>query len=237
MGKYLRAGVLGGAAGGLAMALYLLAVVEPILAEAIAMEEHVGEVEAPIFSRMAQQAGGALGTIVYGVLFGVVLAVVFALVRHRLRGDELQRVRSLATVVFTSAVLVPFLKFPASPPGVGDPATVGRRTALYVLLVGLSATAAWSAWRVRRTLVARGVADASASMTAVVGYVAFVAAIFVLLPGTGGKNSLPAELVWRFRVTSLGGSALLVTVTAVAFAWRLRASSPAVTPGEVDAVV
>jgi hypothetical protein len=60
---------------------------------------------------------------------------------------------------FVSLFLVPFLKYPANPPSVGDPGTVTRRTMLYLLLVGWSVVGMWAAWRLHRELVTRGVAD------------------------------------------------------------------------------
>ncbi len=221
MSKFLRQGLVAGAAGGVAMAVYLLVVVEPILAEAIAVEEQGAEVHQALFTRGAQQLGGAVGTVLYGAFLGVLLGATVALVRHRLRGDDWQRAVRVAATAFVSALLVPFLKYPPNPPGVGDPSTVGRRTALYVLFVGISVIAAWSGWRLSRTLAARGLPARVAVVAGATLYVVAMGVAGLLLPGSGNVVSLPAELVWRFRIASLGGTALLVAVTGVVLGWRL----------------
>ncbi|MBW3555812.1 MAG: CbtA family protein [Actinobacteria bacterium] len=221
MSKFLREGLVAGAAGGLAMAVYLLLVVEPILAEAIALEEQGSDAHQALFTRGAQQLGGAVGTVLYGAFLGVLLGATVALVRHRLRGDDWQRAVRVAATAFVSALLVPFLKYPPNPPGVGDPSTVGRRTALYLLFVGISVIGAWSGWRLSRTLAARGLPPRPAVIAGATLYVVAMGVAGLLLPGSGNMVSLPAELVWRFRIASLGGTALLVAVTGVVLGWRL----------------
>ncbi len=221
MVKILREGLVAGAAGGLVTSIYLMLVVEPILADALALEERGEGVHQELFTRGVQQAGGVIGTILYGVLLGVILAATVASVRDRLAGDDWQRSMRVAATGFVSVLLVPFLKYPPNPPGVGDPGTVGRRTALYLLFLAISVAAAWSGWRVARSRTARGASRRLATVSGVVAYVVVVGAAALLLPGSGNVVSLPAELLWRFRTSSLGGSALLVSVSASVLGWRL----------------
>src|SRR6266540_3810611 len=47
-------------------------------------------------------------------------------------------VAGLAAVAFASAWLVPFLKYPSNPPGVGEASTISQRTRLYLAMVALS---------------------------------------------------------------------------------------------------
>jgi Probable cobalt transporter subunit (CbtA) len=54
---------------------------------------------------------------------------------------------------FVAAYLTPFIKYPPNPPSVGDPETIGRRTALYLVLVLLSIAAMVLAVRARQGLV------------------------------------------------------------------------------------
>ena len=49
--------------------------------------------------------------------------------------------------------VVPFFKYPANPPGVGDPDTVGRRTVLYLALIAVALAADGLAVAVRRRLL------------------------------------------------------------------------------------
>lgn len=236
MKKYLREGLVAGAAGGLAAALYLAVVVQPILGQAIALEEPTSGSHDALFSRGVQQVGGAVGIVLYGALVGVILGAVLALVRHRLRGDDWNRSMRVATAAFVSVFLVPFLKYPGNPPGVGDPATVQRRTALYLFFIGLSILAAWSGWRVTRTLGARGRPPELAVAAGVAAYVVVVAVAAALLPGSGDAVPVPAQLLWRFRIASLGGSVILMAVTGYVLGWRLsRSAAPAAAPTGVHA--
>src|SRR5438477_438541 len=58
----------------------------------------------------------------------------------------------LAAMAFIAAFLVPFAKYPARPPGVGEPDTVYQREGLYLGLLALSvagiivALRAWRGW-------------------------------------------------------------------------------------------
>ena len=54
---------------------------------------------------------------------------------------------------------MPFLKYPANPPSVGDPDTIGRRTELYLAMIVCSLLAAVAALRIRAWLAARRDAD------------------------------------------------------------------------------
>jgi hypothetical protein len=47
----------------------------------------------------------------------------------------------LAVAAFVSLVLVPGLKYPANPPAVGDPGTIGSRTALFFTMIVISVAA------------------------------------------------------------------------------------------------
>lgn len=225
MNKYVREGVVAGAAGGLAMALFLLLVGERAIGEAIARESQSG-VHEEMFTRGTQQLGGAIGAVLYGALLGALLGMTLAVVRHRLRGDDWTRSVKVATVAFVTMILVPFVKYPPSPPGVGDPATVGRRTALYLLLLAVSVAATWVAWRSYRALAARGVAPQRAVPLGLGTHLVVVGLAVIMLPQTGDENTLPVDLVWRFRLQSLAGTALLFTVAGLVLGARLRRQGP-----------
>src|SRR5215212_5378893 len=186
MKTYLRRGALAGMAGGLASALVLLRVGERSISRAIALEHARagGEPTHEMFSRHVQLAGGAVGTLIAGAAFGVIFAVVFAAIRHRLAGrDDWRRATTLAFVAFVTVSLVPWLKYPANPPAVGDPDTIDQRTALYMVMLVWSVVAAWAGWRLHRWLRARGVADHLRLPAVLLAWPAIVGTGFALLPG------------------------------------------------------
>ncbi len=152
--RLLKEGVLAGVAGGAALALVLRLIGEGPIGRAVALEGPGGD---EMFSRGVQQAGGMVAAVLYGAALGAVFTLAYALVRHRLRTpDDWRASVALAAAGFTAVFVLPFLKYPANPPAVGDPDTIGRRTALYLLAVAWSLLATWGGWRAWRALVARG---------------------------------------------------------------------------------
>jgi predicted cobalt transporter CbtA len=231
MTRMMRLGAVSGLCGGLAGALFLLAVGERSIADAIALEDAAaraaGEAHEEVFSRGVQVFGGMAGSVVAGVVFGLVLATVLAAVRHRLAfADDWRRALAVSATGFVTLALVPALKYPANPPAVGDPDTIGRRTTLYVLLLAWSVVAAWGAWRLSLWLRARRTPD-STRLTASVALFAVVVGLgFVVLPGTPDAVTAPATLVWRFRIASLGGAALVWLVSGTVLGALLTRPGP-----------
>jgi hypothetical protein len=233
MRRHLRDGALAGLAGGAALALVLLLAGEGSIGQAIDIERraHPGAGHDEMFSRGAQQAGGALAALVWGVALGLVLSVAWALLRRHLRpadrgatGDWRAAV-GLGAIAFLTVNLVPFLKYPANPPGVGDPGTIGRRTALYLLMLAWSVVATAASWRLSRWLDGRGVPD-HLRLPAVAGaYVTLVVVGLAALPGSPDPVAAPATLVWRFRLTSLAGTAAYWAVCGTVFGWLRMAGA------------
>ena len=150
-----------------------------------------------------------IGAVVYGVFMGVVFAVILAAVRHRMASrDDVRRARSLAVVGFVTIALVPFLKYPANPPAVGSPDTIGRRTALYLVILAWSIVTTWAAWRLWTWLATRPVSEGLRVAAATALGFAMVALAFVLLPGSPDPVRAPANLIWHFRIASIGGAAV-----------------------------
>jgi predicted cobalt transporter CbtA len=117
----------------------------------------------------------------------------------------------LASAIFVGAALIPFLKYPANPPTVGDPSTIGVRTAAYFAIVGLSLLAILTAWYASRLLRERGVSAPVRQMAVGLGLVVVVAGLFVGLPAATDPGEFPAGLLWSFRLSSLGTQLVLWT--------------------------
>ena len=139
------AGLLAGAFG------YLVG--EPRIEAAIAIEEaatHTGPVADDhhadeLVGRDGQRAGLFLATGLFGTAMGGLLATAYVLLRRRLRAtDDGRSALLLAGGTLLGAVLVPFLKYPANPPAVGDPDTIDQRTVAYLALVVLGLVAVWA---------------------------------------------------------------------------------------------
>jgi hypothetical protein len=104
---------------------------------------------------------------------------------------------------------VPFLKYPANPPGANDPATIGKRTTLYFLMIALTVLLALAAVIGGRRL-AGSWGNWNATLAAVTAFVAVIAVAMVFLPAVNETpKDFPAAALWQFRLASLGIQALL----------------------------
>lgn len=182
-----------------------------------AMPEMANEPE--LVSRSVQASIGLLtGVVVYGAALGGLFALVFAVAYGRMGRLGPRAVAALlAAGAFTALYLVPSLKYPANPPSVGEPATIGLRTGLFFLMMLISIVAMAAAVMLRQRLAARS--DGwSATLIAGALYLVVVIAAAVLLPPINEvPEGFPATVLWQFRVASLGMQAILWTTIGLLF--------------------
>jgi hypothetical protein len=212
MKRVLLNGLISGLAGGIALAAYMLLVGRGPINAALDYEEtlaHEAEgashTHEALFGQGVQEIGGAIGLIVCGIALGVIFAITLASMSPRLgQVAPIHAATRLGAIGFVVVVVVPFLKYPANPPAVGDPDTINERTVLYFALLGLSIALANGVWsfvqRVERSAVTRAWLGTTL-------YALGLAIIFLVLPGSVDQIDAPADLVWNFRLASLGGLA------------------------------
>lgn len=206
--------VMVGLLAGLTSAVLQTFVGEPLVRQAIALEKaRATTVEPELVSRSVQSGVGLFaGLGLAGVAFGLLFSLTFWGLRAG-RPDPFRRALVAGSILFGSLTVAPWLKYPPNPPAVGNPETLDRRQALYVSLVALS--------------LALGLAGAALSsrlrrwpehlrVTAVILAVGIPFALaLAVLPPAPDRVDAPATLIWRFRLASLGGSALLWAVLSV----------------------
>lgn len=212
---FLVHGLLAGLLAGVAAFLVAHQVGEPPVEAAIALEEaaaadpgstgsHDHGDEEAVVSRPTQRTWGlAAGTLAIGTALGGLVALVAAAAVGRLgRMTPRQSTAAVAGTGFVSFALVPFLKYPATPPAVGSAATIGERTALYfgflllsVVAAGIAVALAQRVWH-RRGAYAAVLAGAGA-------YVALAAVAAVAMPTVDELGTFPASTLWSFRVSSV----------------------------------
>ena len=168
--------------------------------QAIAFEEQAGRGRARArrgAGRLARRCRRSLGLLTAALVYGLAL-------RRPLRAGAsppstaascapAPRARRiwLAAFAFVAVFLVPFVKYPANPPATGDPDTIGKRTAVYVVMIAISllggdrrgapARACWpSAGRARPRRSAAGA-----------GYLAVVVVAGLALPSI---HEVPADV-------------------------------------------
>ena len=228
---FLGRGALAGLAGGVATAVFHWLVTERQITQALAIEaaRETGAHEER-FTRGTQVIGGMLGSGLYGVFLGLIFGFVCALLWSSMPGrDVFARSIRLAIVVFVAWTLVPALKYPPNPPGVGDPETVGQRTASFLILLVVSLLILFLAWELWKRLTSRGIAGAPRFAAVAGAYTVAITIAYLVLPANPDPVNAPANLIWHFRINSLAGSALLWLVIGSTFGWLGDRSSPRVT--------
>ncbi|MGV9314231.1 CbtA family protein [Streptomyces sp. NPDC003691] len=208
-----RALLVRGMLAGLIAGIFALAVAyflgEGPVDAAIAFEEagdhghHEGGEE--LVSRAVQSTAGlATGVLVYGVAVGGIAALAYCVALGR-AGRFGPRATALLVAggALVSGYVVPYLKYPPNPPAVGDPDTIGQRTALYFLLVLASVLLTVAAVIVGRRLAER-LGNWNATVAAVAGFVLVVAVGFAFLPSYDEvPKGFPAAVLWEFRLATL----------------------------------
>jgi pimeloyl-ACP methyl ester carboxylesterase len=201
------------AAGVLALVVaYLLG--EPTVDSAIGFEEahapaHGHEVE--LVSRSLQSTAGlATGVLVYGVSFGGIAALAYCFALGRVgRFGPRATALLLSGTALLAVYVVPFLKYPANPPSVGDPETIGKRTTLYFLMMVLSVLLAVGATILGKRLAPR-LGTWYATVTAVAAFALLIGLAYEFLPVINEvPGDFPATLLWRFRLSALAIQATL----------------------------
>ncbi|MFF5246796.1 CbtA family protein [Streptosporangium sp. NPDC000095] len=243
--KLIVRGLVAGLLAGLLAAVFAYTVGEPRIDQAIALEEaaaaassaephddtgtaahsHDDEEEA-LVSRDGQRFGLFLALGLYGLAIGGLFSLVYAAVRGRAgpRSEPVLAV-TLAAAAFTSVVLIPFMKYPANPPAVGDPETIDQRTVLYLVAVaiGILAVAAGTAahrYASRSEPWVRWLSAGAAFLVPVV-------AAWILLPEISEvPQGFPADLLWDFRIASIGTQAVFWAGVGALFAFAARRRGP-----------
>ncbi|MEU5542874.1 CbtA family protein [Streptomyces sioyaensis] len=213
-------GMLAGLAAGVLALVAAFLLGEPQVDAAIAFEEaHSHEHEMEVVGRGLQSTAGlATGVLVYGVALGGIAALAFCFALGRIG-----RFGARATAVLLSGAallavyLVPFLKYPANPPSVGDPDTIGTRTTLYFLMMLLSVLLAVAATILGRRL-APTLGNWNATVAAGAAFVVAVGLAYAFLPAV---NEVPADfsatLLWQFRLSAIAIQLVLWTAFGLVF--------------------
>lgn len=188
---------------------------------------------------MQSTAGLATGVLVFGVAIGGILALAFCFALGRIGRFGARATAGLTALGgFLTVYLVPILKYPANPPAVGDPDTIDKRTALFVLMIALSVLLGIGAVLLGRRL-APAWGNWNASTAAAVAFFAAVAVAMVVLPaGDNTPKGFPATDLWEFRLASLGVQAVLWAGFGLLFGYLAeRVLEPERARGKVSALV
>jgi predicted cobalt transporter CbtA len=219
-------GMLVGLLAGLLAFAFARWVGEPEVERAIAFETRMDQAkgqapEPEMVSRRVQKSLGLLtGVVVYGTAVGGLFGLVFAFAHGRM-GITHPRTLSavLAAMGFVAIVLVPTLKYPANPPSVGNPDTIGVCTAAFFLLIVISVAAMVLALQVRRRFTIR-LGGWNSSLLAAVLFLLIMSVVCYALPVVDEVPAgFPVTLMWRFGIASLGIQAVMWATLGILFGW------------------
>ena len=194
-------------AGTIYGALNLL-IVEPYLDDAINIENQQlfstgEEIDGPQFwveyyeYRSWQKGGEVLAGAILGTSIGSLFGIVYALSKKSLpSGNNIGKTVILAGLMWFTLFVIPFLKYPANPPTVGDGETVVLRGILYLTLIAISGFMAIGFYQIFKRVKAKN------RILPIIGYGILMTLVFFVMPENPDEISTSMELVNNFRVVA-----------------------------------
>jgi|SRR6185312_5964889 hypothetical protein len=224
-------GMIVGVVAGLLSLVFAYAFGEPGIDSGVAFEDQAAHAAgtAPgmeLVSRGVQSTIGlATAVVMYGVAIGGLFGLVCAVAYGRLgRLSPRALAATLAVVAYVVVVAVPFVKYPANPPGANEPSTISDRTGLYVALILISVTLGVAAVAAAQRLAPR-IGAWAATLTAAGSYLVLVGIIEFAMPAVNETPAgFPAAVLWQFRLASLGTQAVLWATLGLLFGWLTERS-------------
>jgi len=203
--------LISGALAGAIHGTVNFAIVEPYLDQAIGIENQNlfasgEEDDNPQFwaeheeYRVWQKSGQVLAGMILGIAMGSLFGIVYALSRNSLPGkNDVSKAVILAGIMWITIYLIPFLKYPANPPTVGDGETVMLRAILYVSFIALSGIGVVIFYKLSQKL------QNNKKYFGLFGYVIFIIILFLVMPENPDEVTAPMNLVNEFRFMSVLG--------------------------------
>jgi predicted cobalt transporter CbtA len=203
--------IISGALAGAIHGTVNFAIVEPYLDQAIGIENENlfasgDEEDNPQFwadyeeYRVWQKSGQVLAGMILGIAMGSLFGIVYALSRNSLPGkNDVTKAVILAGIMWLTIYLIPFLKYPANPPTVGDAETVVLRSILYISFIAISGFGALGFYKLSQKL------QRDKKYLGILGYVIFIVIAFFVMPENPDEVTAPMNLVNEFRLMSVLG--------------------------------
>ena len=201
--------LISGALAGLVHGSSNLVLVEPYLDKAIGIENQKlfasGEEEDTMDFwveyqgyRDWQKGGQILAGVILGTSIGSLFGIVYALSRNSIPGNnDVKRALILSGIMWATLFFIPFLKYPANPPTVGESETVVLRQTLYLSFIAISGFSSLGFYKLSKKF------EGKKKLIGLFGYVIFMIFAFIVMPDNPDKISAPMDLVNGFRIMSI----------------------------------
>ncbi len=213
--------LLSGVIAGLILAGVNYYVAEPFIDQAIGIEvdNSIASGEVVDFDELStyrvwQKEGTFAAGAFLGLTYGAILGIVYVISRKYLPSpDDRKKALILAAIMCLSLYVVPFIKYPANPPAVGDPETIGLRDSLY------------TSYQLASGLIALGVTILMHKLRRIsyikyiipVFYLGLVASIYAIFPANPDEITAPMDLVNAFRAVTFGTMVMFYLVLGAIF--------------------
>ena len=218
--------LLAGVVAGLVLAGINYFIAEHIIDQAIGIEieNNIAVGETVDFDelnsyRVWQKEGTFVAGAFLGLTYGAILGIVYVFARRYLpSSDDRKKALVLAGLMCLALYIVPFIKYPANPPAVGDPETIGLRESLYttyqltsgLIVLGLSVLL----FKIRTINLFKYLIP--------VFYVGLIGLIFAIFPANPDAITAPMDLVNSFRIVTFTSMIIFYLVLGIVFGaiWR-----------------
>lgn len=213
--------LLSGVIAGVILAGVNYFVAEPFIDQAIGIEvdNSIASGEVVDFDELSsyrvwQKEGTFAAGAFLGLTYGAILGIVYVISRKYLpSSDDRKKALILAAIMCLSLYVVPFIKYPANPPAVGDPETIGLRDSLY------------TSYQLASGLIALGVTILMYKLRRIgyikyvipIIYLGLVASIYAIFPANPDEITAPMDLVNAFRAVTFGTMVMFYLVLGTIF--------------------
>lgn len=218
--------LLAGVAAGLVLAGINYFIAEPIIDQAIGIEieNNIAVGETVDFDelnsyRVWQKEGTFVAGAFLGLTYGAILGIAYVFARRYLpSSDDRKKALVLAGLMCLALYIVPFIKYPANPPAVGDPETIGIRDSLY------------TTYQLTSGLIVLGLSVLMFKFRTInlfkylipVFYVGLIGLIFAIFPANPDAITAPMDLINSFRMVTFTSMIIFYLVLGIVFGaiWR-----------------
>ncbi len=220
-----------GLLAGLVHGMLNIVLVEPYLDTAIGIEnQHLfaaGETkDTPQFwqqfsdYRIWQKQGSIVAGAMLGMATGALFGLVFAYAKNSLPGNsDIKKALLLSVIMWAVLYFIPFLKYPANPPTVGDPATIAFRSTTYALFVAISGLGAIGFSRIYKKLKTK-------KFLAFAGYAGFMGLAYVIMPPNPDPIKTSMDIVNGFREISAATMTIYWIANGAILGWMWNKVKP-----------